>query len=317
MNWLNLHDSVLDSPKVVGAEPVDRATWLFLLRFCIGQENGGRIASAKTWGDRKWQQLCRVTKSETERACELWWWEDGDLIVSFYPHSKEDELKKKREAGREGGKAKTQAKTQAARANGANGGRPVTEESPLVTDEEPKHNPSINPREGERKGKDKGKGKEPPPTPAAGAAKAEVVTADSFAQSWNLLPEPFPQVRAMTAKRKASFRERMQDAFWRENWREALEQIADLEFCRGRNDRHWIADVDFFLRPDSVAKIIEGKYGDHSPQPAYFESDSPDSNIPMDELIRQRVNAQLERRAGEGEPGCAEFLAELTKKNTP
>ena len=41
MDWLNLHISVLDSPQVLRCDPVRRATWLFLLRYCISQENGG------------------------------------------------------------------------------------------------------------------------------------------------------------------------------------------------------------------------------------------------------------------------------------
>lgn len=100
MEWLNLHSSVLDSPEVVGAEPTDRATWLFLLRYCIGQENGGVILDCQSWGDRKWQQLVRITLPEVKRVSTLWRMNGQDLEVNFYPIEKQKEIEAKREAGR-------------------------------------------------------------------------------------------------------------------------------------------------------------------------------------------------------------------------
>jgi len=123
MDWLNLHTSILDSPEVLGADPIDRATWLMLMRYCIGQENSGIIKNCKTWPDRKWQQIVRVTLSETQAKTQLWTWEDGDIHVTHYPIEKEAIIK----GARLGGQAKTQAKTQASRINGKHGGRPKTQ----------------------------------------------------------------------------------------------------------------------------------------------------------------------------------------------
>lgn len=96
MEWLNIHVSMLDSPEFLGSEPVDRATWLCLLRYCIGQENGGRILGAAEWGDRKWQQLVRVTLAEVQRQSSLWWLEDGALVVAGYPKARERQVKQGR-----------------------------------------------------------------------------------------------------------------------------------------------------------------------------------------------------------------------------
>lgn len=151
MNWLNLNIQTLDSENFLGSDPTDRATWLCLLRYCIGQENGGVIADCLEWGDRKWQQLVRVTKKEAERKCDLWGWSEGTLTVWGYPSDKEGEIQQKRD------RAKT---------NGAKGGRPKkTEvETEVETDKETKEKPtSVNSAkaEGERKGKEgEGKGKE-------------------------------------------------------------------------------------------------------------------------------------------------------------
>ena len=63
-----------------------------------------------------------------------------------------------------------------------------------------------------------------------------------------------------TAARQKALRTRWADAWWRENWEAAIERAAASDFLLGKNDRNWSIDIDFFLRPDSVAKIIEGKY---------------------------------------------------------
>lgn len=96
MDWLNLHTSTLDSPQFLGCEPTDRATWLCLLRYCAGQENGGVIADCAGWADRKWQQLARVTYGEVKRPCELWHWKGNSLHVWAYPTDKEALVKKLR-----------------------------------------------------------------------------------------------------------------------------------------------------------------------------------------------------------------------------
>ncbi len=150
MEWLNLHTSILDSAPFLGADPICRATWLCLLRYSIGQENQGRIRGARDWSDRKWQQLCRVTRLEIDQSCDLWCWLDEDLMVAFYPLEKECEVRANRVSGGLGGRSTSPRKAAAARENGAIGGRPKA-----ITQAEPKRNPSENPTEGKgREGKE-------------------------------------------------------------------------------------------------------------------------------------------------------------------
>lgn len=64
----------------------------------------------------------------------------------------------------------------------------------------------------------------------------------------------------ITAKRKTALTARWRDQWWRDNYLAALELAADCPFLRGDNDRGWRMDFEFFCRPDSVTKILEGKY---------------------------------------------------------
>lgn len=82
----------------------------------------------------------------------------------------------------------------------------------------------------------------------------------SFEREWNQLPQPFPKIRTLSEGRVRALRARLKGDAWRETWREALARLPDSPFLRGENDRKWVADVDWFLKPDSVAKVIEGKY---------------------------------------------------------
>jgi hypothetical protein len=146
MNWLNLNIQTLDSENFLGSDPIERGTWLCLLRYCIGQENGGIIEGCREWGDRKWQQLVRVTKKEAMRDCDLWEWDGDDLILWGYPMEKEEEIKHLRAIGRQ----TSDAKKAAAKANGKRGGRPTKNptENPTETEQETQTKPI------ERKGKE-------------------------------------------------------------------------------------------------------------------------------------------------------------------
>lgn len=111
MEWLNLHTSILDSPEVVGSDPIERGTWLMLLRFCIGQENSGIICDCRHWKSRKWQQLVRVTQKEVFTTSELWTWHGDNLHITHYPLEKQEEVQTNRFNGKKGGRPKTQTET--------------------------------------------------------------------------------------------------------------------------------------------------------------------------------------------------------------
>jgi hypothetical protein len=104
MNWLNIEIKTLTSNEFLGSEPVDRATWICLLRYCAQQENGGKIKDCKEWKNRQWMQLAGITCEEINRKTMLWKWEGDSVTVWEYPTCKEKEIKAKRKAGRITGK---------------------------------------------------------------------------------------------------------------------------------------------------------------------------------------------------------------------
>ena len=113
MRWLNIEIANLRSPAFVGAEPVERATWLSLLAYCADQENGGVIKSCREWKDRQWQMTCGVLASEVSAQAQLWEWRGRDLRIAFYPVAKEAEVQAKREFASRGGRASGEARREA------------------------------------------------------------------------------------------------------------------------------------------------------------------------------------------------------------
>lgn len=51
-----------------------------------------------------------------------------------------------------------------------------------------------------------------------------------------------------------------------ERWREVVRRIAASSFCNGGGSTGWVADFDFLVRPETFAKVFEGKYDDRKPQ---------------------------------------------------
>ena len=88
---------------------------------------------------------------------------------------------------------------------------------------------------------------------------------EEFHEAWNAEAElyGFAHSLDMTAKRKAQHRARRKSKFWRENWKVALVRVGmKSSFCRGQNERGWVATIQWFLRDETVAKIMEGQYDD-------------------------------------------------------
>jgi hypothetical protein len=98
------------------------------------------------------------------------------------------------------------------------------------------------------------------PEPEVAAPGWMVAVVQAWRQTAKLLRLPGSERLAITAKRKRSMASR--PASWRT---EAIDALAKLRggcsgFLIGQNDRGWVANFDWFLKPDTVAEILEGKW---------------------------------------------------------
>lgn len=162
MNYLNIHTDILRGVEFIGAEPVERATWIALLGWCATQENSGVIKGCKSWKNRQWQQLAGVTEEEVKTISPLYGFEGDDLVVAYYPIDSEKAVKAKREKGKLGGRPKKEKPKE---------NPDKTKKKNQVVDHVVSDPANQDEKEKEGKGKDKGKdkGKEkktkkPPPS---------------------------------------------------------------------------------------------------------------------------------------------------------
>jgi uncharacterized protein YdaU (DUF1376 family) len=64
----------------------------------------------------------------------------------------------------------------------------------------------------------------------------------------------------MTSKRRRVISVRLKDRWWHDHFAEAIERASQSKFCLGENQRGWVANLDWLIRPDTVTKIMEGSY---------------------------------------------------------
>ena len=100
MEWLNLKTAALRDPRLLLATPTIRATWVWVLAYCVEQENGGTIKGAVAWTDREWTTICGVTKQEVDSCQRLIVVKDNDVHVWGYPNDQQQVVKAKRDSAK-------------------------------------------------------------------------------------------------------------------------------------------------------------------------------------------------------------------------
>lgn len=105
MDWLNINRKTLSSDEAMASDFPTRATWVWLLGYCVWQENGGRIPKCRSWPMEFWMMKAGVTLGldKLHENTGLWTWDGEDLMVKFYPVDAENVLRQKRQAGQAGG----------------------------------------------------------------------------------------------------------------------------------------------------------------------------------------------------------------------
>ncbi len=145
------------------------------------------------------------------------------------------------------------------------------------------------------------------PTPSDGNSAdadqaAETISGSALEfvrDSWNA-SGPIPCIR-LTDKLRKSARARLKVPWWSENWLPALERLPQCRFLWGESDRGWKADLEWFLKPDSVQKILEGKYDNAGSTEATNREQSA-FNRSIDALARFAASDEAGSRSGTGSP---------------
>lgn len=99
------------------------------------------------------------------------------------------------------------------------------------------------------------------------------------------------QCLIISDQRRRKLEIRLGNEFFAVNWKSAISRIAASRFCRGENDRGWRASLDWFIQPDSVPKIMEGKYDDRV-KPIEVERPTHATNGTYDSRTPEEIEEQ-------------------------
>lgn len=100
-----------------------------------------------------------------------------------------------------------------------------------------------------------GKGRE-------GGLTATRLTPEELGVMWNQIAREvgLRTQMGLEGRRRIEAHARIRERPDPEHWRLVIARIAASDFCRGANDRGWIADFDFLVRRSTALKVLEGKY---------------------------------------------------------
>lgn len=100
-----------------------------------------------------------------------------------------------------------------------------------------------------------------PPQNLNGEKKPDA-TPDQFIEAWNAMANEsgVHRVGKLTPDRRKKINTLLR-RHGIDDITEAIWAVPQSPFCCGQNDRGWKADLEFFLKPATVPKLIEGSYG--------------------------------------------------------
>ena len=70
------------------------------------------------------------------------------------------------------------------------------------------------------------------------------------------------EIRQLTERRKLAIQARAREN-GKESLMEVIKQAAKSDFLNGHNDRSWVADFDWLMRPNNFVKVLEGNYNNN------------------------------------------------------
>lgn len=97
------------------------------------------------------------------------------------------------------------------------------------------------------------------PSEASDNGKPDTAALEALKVAWNtaVAGTPVPAMRGWPSTRRTSANARLRDAEWVKEYPEAIKAMLAIPFYVGQNDRGWAADIDWFLKPKSLMKILE------------------------------------------------------------
>ena len=106
----------------------------------------------------------------------------------------------------------------------------------------------------------------------------------------------FPRIKDITGNRKKAIAARWRTHKSLEIFQELFTIAEVSSFLKGENDRNWVADFDWMMKPTNFSKILEHKYDDRSSEQQPLQKQSAGKGTyELDEMAAVERKMRLER----------------------
>ena len=110
---------------------------------------------------------------------------------------------------------------------------------------------------------------------------------DWFISKYNEICKSLPKCQRVTTGRGKQIL-KILDKFSEEEILTVFQNIEESDFCKGKNDRGWKANIDFILREDKFVSALEGRYNNKHRCKAEEISDGPTYRVSAEEKEEMR-----------------------------
>ena len=133
--------------------------------------------------------------------------------------------------------------------------------------------------------KEKEINKEKSPTGDTKKADKDKVDFDKFAEYYNAAMQhrAIKPISRITDRRKENLTARTRE-FGKEALQTVVDKAAASDFLNGKNNKGWVADFDWIMRPNNFPKVLEGNYDNDK---VMVISDSVDPDVKDGTKLRQ------------------------------
>lgn len=121
---------------------------------------------------------------------------------------------------------------------------------------------------------------------------------------WNAMAKgtKIPLVRWFNEERSKKLAKRLEDPVFCEHWREAIDKIGASSWCKGtKPNSDFVANLDWYLKPEMFVKILEGNYRDSEPV-------SNDPAVRQRDVTEEAIRLAEEREAREAKAALPESM---------
>lgn len=99
------------------------------------------------------------------------------------------------------------------------------------------------------------------PEPSSEYRKA--VPYEQIRKLYNDICHSFPACRVLSENRKKAIKARFAAGYTLEDFQELFRKAEASSFLKGKNNRTWMANLDWLIKDGNMAKVLDGNYDDH------------------------------------------------------